>query len=102
MESSRNLVSAPSSLMQLRDLLDGPSPQLHYQILELDFPAGLDPCRKARLLRNVDAERSPAALRQSGIYEVDPPKTETLKEGGVASVFVARPRSVRIIGKAGN
>lgn len=50
---------------------------------------------------HLDAEKIASSLRQSGGYDVDPPKTESLKDRGVSFMFSARPTTGVAASKGG-
>ncbi|NBC11094.1 MAG: hypothetical protein GVY24_05070 [Planctomycetes bacterium] len=79
-----------SALMHLTRLLDRLPDDLRFRILELSIEPDLiridGQARKYK-----DAERIATRLRQAGGYEVEPPRTESLRDKGVSFVFTARP-----------
>lgn len=97
-ETSRRMTA--SALVQLRDLLKGLSPELQLQIIELNFQPDLIRI-EGQALSHVDAERIAAAVRQTGVFEADPPKTDTLKSGDVGFSLIIRPRTAAAPAKAG-
>ncbi len=77
------------ALVQLRQVLGALPRDIRFRILELDIHPEL--IRVYGHARNhVDPTRIAAALRQSGHFEVEPPKTEVLAEGGVEFRFTAK------------
>ena len=85
-------LTTSSALVRLRDFLKGLPSDIRFQILDLDFQPDLIRV-EGQAQSHVEAERLTTALRQSGAFDVDAPKTETLKEGGVSFTFVARPHA---------
>ena len=79
-----------SALSQLQVVLLSLPGDLRYRILNLSLqPDRIRVDGQAR--SHAEAERIAAALRETGTYAVEPPKTEALKDGGVSFVFAAKP-----------
>jgi hypothetical protein len=81
-----------SALAQLRDVLKSLPANLRYRILDLSIQPDLVRV-EGEAQSHAEAESLAASLRQSGIYDVDPPKTQALKEQGVSFIFSATPRA---------
>lgn len=81
-----------SALYQMWQVLDALPEDVRYRIVDLDVrPDRVRVDGQAR--SHGDAERLAVALRATGRYEVDAPKTQALREEGVSFVFQARRRS---------
>lgn len=65
---------------------------LRFRILDLNFEPDMVRL-DGQALSHGEAERIATALRQTGRYDVEPPKTQALKDGGVSFIFTARPRA---------
>lgn len=79
-------------MVHLQRVLGSLPTDLRYRILDLNIqPNRIRLDGQAR--SHVEAERLAMALRQSGTYEVESPKTEVLKERGVSFLFNAIPRA---------
>lgn len=79
-----------SALIQLHRILRSLPAGVPYRVLDMS----IEPERvrlDGQSRSHVEAERLASELRQSGAYEVDPPRTQALREGGVSFVFTARP-----------
>jgi hypothetical protein len=50
---------------------------------------------------HAEAEAMAAALRQCGLYDVEPPKTQAMKDQGVSFVFSAKPNAAPPASKGG-
>ncbi len=91
---------APSALAHLRRVLGSLPTDVRYRVLDLDIkPDYIRVDGQAR--DHAEAEGVAIAVRQSGHYEVQPPKTETLRKGGVSFLFTARPRRAPAAGPGG-
>jgi hypothetical protein len=79
----------PSALVHLREVLKGLPTGLRCRLLELSIQP--DEVRLDGQARShSEAEAIAVAIRQSGLYEVEPPKTETLRDQGVSFAFTAK------------
>jgi len=79
------------ALTQLQVVLDVLPDDLRYRILDLTIQP--DRVRiDGEAQQHAHAERLVLALRDSGWYTVDSPKTQSLRERGVGFVFTAQPR----------
>lgn len=85
-----------SALVYLHNVLSSLPTDLRYRILDLDIQPGLVRV-DGEALNHVEADRVAAGLRRSGLYEVEPPKTQSLKEHGVSFVFTAKPRADSVV-----
>ena len=85
-------LQATSALVHMYCLLASLPADLRYRIVDLD----VDPDRvrvSGETRSHGDAERITAALRDSGRYDVDPPRTQALADvDGVSFAFIAAPR----------
>jgi hypothetical protein len=89
-----------SALVHLQRILSSLPPSLPYRILDLNIqPDMVRVDGEAR--SHAEAEALAAVVRQTGLYEVDPPKTQALKEGGVSFLFIARPLDGPLAPKGG-
>ena len=80
----------PSALGYLAAILSHMPDDVHVRIVDLTISP--DRIRLDGQTRtHADAERISVALRDSGRFEVEPPKTQALRERGVNFVFTARP-----------
>ena len=80
-----------SALAHLREVLGRLPTNLRYRILDLNVqPDRIRIDGQAR--SHAEAERLAVALRESDWYDVQPPKTEALKDRGVSFLFTAEPR----------
>jgi hypothetical protein len=79
-----------SALVNLQRILSILPSTSTYRILDLSIQPDLVRV-DGEATSHAEAESLAGALRQSGFYEVDPPKTQALKEGGVSLLFIARP-----------
>ena len=81
-----------SALVHLRQVLSILPTDVPYRILELNVQPDLIRIDgEARTYS--EAEGVAVALRKSTGYEIEPPKTQAIKGGGVSFVFTAKPRS---------
>ncbi len=79
-----------SALLHLARVLEAMPEGLRWRILELSIePALIRVDGQAR--SHIEAEKIATALRQAGHYQVEPPRTQTLREKGVSFVFTATP-----------
>ncbi len=86
-------IESVSALVRLHDVLSRMPSDVRYRILELSIQA--DRIRiDGEAPTHGDADRVAAALRQSGRYDVELPKKQALKDGGVSFLFVAKPHAV--------
>jgi len=93
-ESAAKPLKTVSALWRLRDILKNLPKGVRYRIL--DWSIQPDQIRISGQARShAEAEQIVSSLRQSGLYEVDPPETRALGERGVSFEFVARPSSPR-------
>ncbi len=80
-----------SALVHLWEVLGRLPKDVRYRILDLNVqPDRIRIDGQAR--SHAEAERLAVALRESERYDVQPPKTEALKERGVSFLFTAEPR----------
>ena len=79
-----------SALAHLRAVLANLPADVRWRILDLNIQSSLIRV-DGQALSHADAEGVASQLRQAGLYEVDPPKTQALRDGGVSFVFLARP-----------
>ncbi len=83
--------ASTSALEHLRQVLGSLPTDVRYRILDLNIqPDFIRLDGQAR--SHAEAEGVAIAVRQSGRYEVQPPKTQALRQGGVSFLFTARPR----------
>jgi hypothetical protein len=81
-----------SALVHLREVLTRLPADARFRIQELSIQQ--DQIRLDGLARtHAEAEGMAGALRQSGLYDVDPPKTQAMKDQGVSFVFSAKPNA---------
>ena len=84
-------MQSASALVHLRELLHGLPSDVHFRILE--FSIQPDRLRiDGECPSHSDADHVAASLRQSGIYDVELPRQQALRDGGVSFLFVATPR----------
>jgi len=89
-----------SALVHLYALLASLPGDLRFRILDLSIdPDQLRVTGEARA--HGDAERIAGSLRDTGRYEVDPPRTQALADRGVSFTFTARPLAEADLAKAG-
>ena len=81
-----------SALAQLRGVLGSLPADLRYRILDLSIQPDLVRV-DGQARGHGEAERLATALRRSAAYDVEDPKTQALKEGGVSFLFTAKPRA---------
>ena len=74
--------------------------QGRYRLLDLNIQPDLIRL-EGQVQNHADADVVAAGLRQSGLYDVEPPKTQALKERGVGFAFTAIPRPDGGLPKAG-
>lgn len=80
-----------SALRQLQVVLDALPDDLRYRLLDVSIQP--DRVRlDGQVRQHADAERLAVALRRTERYDVDSPKTQSLRGDGVGFVFIARPR----------
>jgi len=79
-----------SALLRLRDVLDGLPTDVRYTLQDLSLQPDLIRL-DGQALGHAEADRLAVALRHSGRYQVDPPKTQLLKEGGVGFLLSVQP-----------
>lgn len=86
-----NSLVPASALEHLYDVISGLPQDLRFRILDLDIqPERIIVDGEAR--SHIEAERIAGALRQTGLFEVDPPKTQSLTgHEGVSFLFSAKP-----------
>ena len=89
-----------SALVRLRDVLKALPGQGRYRLLDLNIQPDLIRL-EGQVQNHADADVVAAGLRQSGLYDVEPPKTQALKERGVGFAFTAIPRLDGGLPKAG-
>lgn len=80
--------TAGSALVGLRDILKSLPADGRCRILEISIQSGLLRV-DGQAQAHGDAEALTSALRASGVYDVEPPKTQSLREGGVSFTFTA-------------
>lgn len=91
-DSAAKPLKSVSALWRLHDVLKNLPKGLRYRIL--DWSIQPDQIRISGQARShADADRIASALRQSGLYDVDPPVTHALGKRGVSFEFVAKPPS---------
>ncbi len=90
-DSGTQAAAAVSALEHLRRVLASLPKDLRYRILDLNIQPDLIRV-DGEALSHVEAERLAVALRDTGLYEVEPPKTQALKDHGVSFLFTAKPR----------
>lgn len=84
-----------SALAHLGSLLGALPTDVRYRILDVSIQPDL--IRVNGQVRNhVDADRITASLRATGAYEVEPPKTQALGEGGMSFIFTATPHTAQL------
>jgi hypothetical protein len=81
-----------SALVHLRQVLSILPTDVPYRILELNIQPDLIRI-DGEAHTYSEAEGVAVALRKSTGYEIEPPKTQAIKGGGVNFVFTAKPRS---------
>jgi hypothetical protein len=86
------LLLRADALTDLYRVLSALPKDLRFRILDLGVEPDLVRL-DGQALSHGEAERIATALRQTGRYDVEPPKTQALKEGGVSFIFTARPRA---------
>jgi len=97
-DSQREIQTPRSALEQLHDVLSSLPAGLRFRILDLS----IEPDRiriEGQSRSHAEAEQLTAALRATGRYEVEPPKTQALKDKGVSFVFLAKPRERLAVAK---
>ena len=84
-------IHPPSALQRLGAVLASLPEGIRFRILYLDiYP---DRVRiEGQAVSHVEAERIANALRATGRFEADPPRTQAMRERGVTFSFTARPR----------
>lgn len=82
---------ADSALVHLYRVLDGLPGDIRFRMLDLNIQPDLIRI-DGQARSHVEAERIAVALRETGLYEVEPPRTQALRDRGVSFVFNARPR----------
>ncbi len=80
-----------SALAHLHAVLGALPTDLRLRVLDLSIQPDLVRL-DGEARTHVEAERIATALRNTGEYEVDPPRTRALREQGVSFLFNARPR----------
>lgn len=93
-------VQPVSALVRLRDVLRSLPAQGRYRILDVNIQPDLIRL-EGQVPTHADADTVAAGVRQSGAYDVEPPKTQALKDRGVGFVFTAMPRPDGGLPKAG-
>jgi len=89
-----------SALVHLHALLASAPADLRFRILDLSIdPSEIRVSGEAR--SHGDAERITAALRDTGRYDVDPPRTQALRDQGVSFTFTAKPIEEADLARAG-
>jgi len=99
-DDDRAAMRAPSALAHLHEVLGALPEGVRFRILDLSIEPDLIRI-DGQARSHADAERVAVALRESGRYEVEPPKTQALREQGVSFVFTARPRTQTAVAKGG-
>jgi len=90
--TSRTVIEFDSALLHLHRVLSALPRDLRYRVLDLNIqPNVISLDGEAR--SHAEADRLSVALRASGQYDVDPPKTQALRERGVRFTFSAKPRA---------
>lgn len=89
---SNEATHAISALVHLQRVLSGLPADVPFRILDLSIEPDLIRV-DGQAAGHVEAERLIASLRQSGMYDVDSPKTQSLKDGGVSFLFTAKPHT---------
>jgi hypothetical protein len=84
--------ATPSALVRLRDVLANLPGDLRYRILDLSIQPDLVRL-EGQARSHVEAERLAASLRQSGLFDVEPPNTQAIRDAGVSFRFTAKPRA---------
>jgi hypothetical protein len=85
-----NAARPVSALVRLRDLLSNLPTGMPCTIIDLSIAGELIRV-EGQARTHGDADAMAAGLRGSGVFDVEPPKTQALKDGGVSFVFTARP-----------
>jgi type II secretion system protein L len=96
-DASAGEVHQPSALAHLQMVLESLPDDLRFRVMDLSIAPDLVRV-DGRARSHADADRIAAALRESGLYEVEPPKTQALAERGVSFVFTAVPRNLTTAG----
>jgi type II secretory pathway component PulL len=89
-DAGAGVLKSPSALDHLRTVLSSTPTDLRYRILDLSIQPDLIRI-DGQARSHSEAERVATALRQSGAYEVEAPKTQALKVAGVSFLFTAKP-----------
>jgi hypothetical protein len=82
---------SPSALSHLLEILAHLPDGIRYRILDLRIQPNLIRI-DGQAKSHVEAERIAVALRQSGRFQVEPPKTQAMTEKGVSFLLAAKPR----------
>lgn len=88
-------LASPSALAQLGVILQGLPTQLRFRIADLNVQTDLIRI-DGQARSHADADQIAAAVQATGFFEVDPPRTQSLREGGVSFLLTARPRHVAV------
>lgn len=99
-DESTGDLETDSALIHLRALLASLPQDVRCRILDLTIQPDLIRI-DGQAQSHVDAERITAALRDTGLFEVEPPKTQALKDRGVSFAFTAKPREAPAQAKGG-
>jgi hypothetical protein len=94
-ESGGKPLRSASSLTHLRAILRGLPTGMRFRVLELSIDADLIRI-EGQARSHIEAERIAVALRQTGLYQVEPPKTQALRDRGVSFLLTAKPRSTEL------
>ncbi len=88
--AGKEALKSTSALVHLKDVLENLPANLRYRILEMNIKPDLIRL-EGQARSHADADDIAAALREAGIYQVEPPETRALGERGVSFGFIARP-----------
>jgi len=85
-------IEETSALEHLYGVLSHLPTDTRYHLLDLNISPNLIRVN-GQARSHVEAERVAVSLRASGAYEVEPPKTQVLRQRAVSFAFSARPRT---------
>ncbi len=85
--SSQHAPESASALTHLHALISHLPSDTRWRILDMSIQSNMIRI-EGETLGHADAERIAAGLRQAGTYQVEAPKTQALRDGGVSFVLV--------------
>ncbi len=94
-ETGDGTLKSTPALVHLRNVLSNLPKDLRYRILALNIRPGLIRI-DGQARSHAEADRIAVSLRETGLYEVDPPETHALDEHGVSFEFAAKPGAERV------